>query len=196
MKPGADEVGILNSSIEEIKRITKIHYVAALIIDKGDAYRKEFEGTKKPALLAEAIRIYKVADQFLNRIKAEQTDLQSKLFWRSNSRRLYENAIEACYSQNNLNDAFYFFEKSRAVLLEDQLNEQRWSGQDNILKKTQIEKTIQQLEKEMSNTEKTSPNYSGLENEIFGKRQELAKLQELIKTNDPLYYQSFVDKTS
>ena len=57
---------------------------------------------------------------------------ESKLFWRSDSRRLYENAIEACYLQNNLDDAFYFFEKSRAVLLQDQLNEQHWSGQNKI----------------------------------------------------------------
>ena len=47
-------------------------------------------------------------------------------------------------------DAFYFFEKSRAVLLQDQLNEQHWSGESNILKQTQLEKKILQLEKEMN----------------------------------------------
>ena len=38
--------------------------------------------------------------------------------------------------------------------------------------------------------------YSDLQNEIFNSKQELAQLREFIKTNDPLYYQSFVDKTS
>jgi tetratricopeptide (TPR) repeat protein len=107
IRPGINETGILNSSSEEIKKVKKIHYLTALIIDKGDAYRKQFEGTKESGALGEAIRIYKVADQFLNKIKAEQTDVQSKLFWRSDSRHLYENAIEACYFKN-LADGFIF----------------------------------------------------------------------------------------
>ena len=78
----------------------------------------------------------------LDRIKAEQSDMQSKLFWRIDSRRLYEHAIEACYAYGNLDDAFYFFEKSRAVLLNDQLNEQRWMGEEDILKQAQIKRKL------------------------------------------------------
>ena len=40
IKPGINETGILNSSSEEIRKVKKIHYLASLIIDKGDAYRK------------------------------------------------------------------------------------------------------------------------------------------------------------
>jgi CHAT domain-containing protein len=196
IEPGINEAGVLNSSSEELKKIKKINYLTGLIIDKGDAYQSQFYVTKNRGALVEAIRIYKAADQFLNRVKAEQTDVQSKLFWRNDSRRLYENAIQACYLQNNLVDAFYFFEKSRAVLLQDQLNEQHWSGQNNILKQTQLQKKVLQLEKQANGLDKASANYSELENEIFNSRQELVHLQELIKANDPLYYQSFVDKTS
>jgi len=195
IKPGANETILLNSSMEEIKKVKKIHYLTGLIIDKGDAYRNQFVVTKDAQSLGEAIRIYKIADQFLNKIKSEQADVQSKLFWRSDSRRLYENAIDACFLQNDVPDAFYFFEKSRAVLLQDQLNEQRWSGQDNILKQTQLEKKILQLEKDMNSSAKTSRAHADLEDELFKNRQELAQLQQFIKKNDPLYYQSFVDKT-
>jgi len=195
IKPGVNETTLLNSSMDEIKRIKKIHYLTGLIIDKGDAYRKQFEDTREPSRLSEAIRIYKIADQFLNKIKSEQTDIQSKLFWRSDSRRLYENAIDACFLGNNVSDAFYFFEKSRAVLLQDQLNEQRWSGQDNILKQTQLEKMILQLERDVNSPATTSSDKSDLEDQLFKNRQELAQLQEVIKKNDPLYYQSFVDKS-
>jgi CHAT domain-containing protein len=196
IRPGINETGILNSSSEEIKKVKKIHYLTALIIDKGDAYRRQFHVTKDPRALAEAIRIYKVADQFLNKIKAEQTDVQSKLFWRSDSRRVYENAIEASYLQKNLADAFYFFEKSRAVLLQDQLNEQRWSGQNNILEQTQLEKKIQQLEKQQSAAGIALSDSSSLQNDIFNSKQELARLREVIRANAPLYYQSFLDTAS
>ena len=194
VRPGINETGILNSSSEEIKKVKKIHYLTALIIDKGDAYRKQFESTKESGALSEAIRIYKVADQFLNKIKAEQTDVQSKLFWRSDSRHLYENAIEACYLQKNLADGFYFFEKSRAVLLQDQLNEQRWSGESDILKQTQLEKQIQQKQRELNSVDKSSLQYSKLQDEVFRSEQELENLKDLIKVNNPLYYQNFVEK--
>ena len=196
MRPGIDETGVLNSSPEELKRVKKIHYLTGLIIDEGNVYRQQFDVTKDPGVIIAAIRIYKIADQFLNKIKAEQTDVQSKLFWRSDSRRLYENAIEACYLQNNLEDAFYFFEKSRAVLLQDQLNEQHWSGENDILKQTQLEKRILQLQRELNSSDKSSSQYSELQNEVFNNEQELEHLRNLIKENNPLYYQSFVDKNS
>ena len=50
-------------------------------------------------------------------------ELFPNCFWRDKTRSLYENAIEACYLLNDPEKAFYFFEKSRAVLLNDQLNE-------------------------------------------------------------------------
>jgi CHAT domain-containing protein len=107
---------------------------------------------------------------------------------------LYEHAIGACYLQENSADAFYFFEKSRAVLLNDQLNEQRWLGETDIMKQTQLNKKILQFERELNSSDKSSPHYSELENELFSSKQELQTIQELIKTNNPLYYQNFVDK--
>jgi CHAT domain-containing protein len=126
----------------------------------------------------------------------EQTELQSKLLWRSDSRRLYENAVEACYLQGNTDDALYFFEKSRAVLLNDQLNEQRWLAEPDILRQSQLKKQILAKEKEFNNVNKSSDRYSELEKEIFTQKQELESLQQQIKQKNPLYYQSFVDSNS
>lgn len=140
IQKGSNEITLLHGSTKDITTFKKMHYITSLVIDKGDAYRQQYISTKQTNALREAIRIYKAADQLLNRVKAGLSDLKSKLFWRSDSRRLYENAIEACYLRNNADDAFYFFEKSRAVLLNDQLNEQRWLGEEDIMKQTQIQK--------------------------------------------------------
>jgi len=194
IKPGTNESGILNFSEQAIAQQKKIHYLASLVIDKADTYRKQYETNKEAKAIHEAIRIYKAADLFLNRVKTLQSDLQSKLFWRSDSRRLFEHAIEACYLQKNPSDAFYFFEKSRAVLLNDQLNEQHWLGEQDILKQTQLEKKIQQLERTLVNIDKSSSRYAELQTELFTNKQELQRLQDVIKTNNPLYYQSFLEK--
>jgi CHAT domain-containing protein len=74
------------------------------------------------------------------------------------------------------------------------LNEQRWVGENDILKQTQLEKKILQLVRELNEANKNSANYSEIQDELFSNKQELEHLKELIKINDPLYYQNFVDK--
>jgi CHAT domain-containing protein len=193
IKPGINETDILRSSPEEFIKHKKIFYLTDLLISKGDAFRKQYEYNKQKSAIEKAISIYRVADRLLDRIKTEHTELQSKLFWRNDTHRLYENAIKACYISNGISDAFYFFEKSRSVLLQDQLTEQHWMDETSILKQTQSKKMILQLEREFETTEQNSKRYSELKNERFSQKQQLARLQQQIKINNPLYYQNYLD---
>ena len=188
---GADETSILNSSSDEFVKRGKMHYLTGLVIDKGDAFKHQYEHLKEPNLLNQALNVYKVADQLLDKVRLNQSELKSKLFWRSDSRRLYENAIEACFLLGNTKDAFYFFEKSRAVLLNDQLSQQQWMGETDILKQTQLKKQILRLENELSNADTARQQI--ITAEIFSKKQELDFLEQQIKAANPLYYQSFLD---
>ncbi len=182
IKPGMTEATLLQSSINEFSSYKHIHYLIELLIDKGDALEQQYKVEKKINSLDEAVKVYKMTDQLLDRIKSEQTELQSKLFWRNDCKRLYENAIEACYLQKNFENAFYFFERSKAVLLQDQLHEQRLMDEEDIMKQTQLIKKNHQLEVSTENAE-----------EIFINQQELDRLKQSIKEKNPLYYQSFVD---
>ncbi len=193
VRPGTTETTLLHSPIEEFSKHKRMHYLSDLLLDKADTFKKQFVATKRTDALIQAIKVYKVADQLLDRIKLEQTELESKLLWRSDSRRLYENAIEACYLQGNTADAFYFFEKSRAVLLNDQLNEQRWLGEADILQQSQLKRQIFAKERALDDTNKTAVRYSELEEGIFVDKRELNRLQDQIKAKDPLFYQSFLD---
>ncbi|HET7003357.1 MAG TPA: CHAT domain-containing tetratricopeptide repeat protein [Puia sp.] len=193
IKPGINEAELLQSQFDEFARQKKMSYITGLLLNKGDAFFQLYKEKGGMSVLKEAIRVYKVTDQLLDRIKREQFDVHSKLFWRTDSRRLYEHAIEACYNDRNTDDAFYFFEKSRAVLLNDQLNEQRWLGEGDIQKQTQIRKKILKLENALDTADKNSNRFHDLQNELFGARQESNQLVEIIKARDPLYYQSFID---
>ena len=101
LKPGITEMNIVNIPEDDIMQFKKIHYVIRLMIDFGDAYLKKYIQGKQAVDVQRALQIYKQASLFLNRINLQQFDLESKLFWRSENRRLYENAIEACYRQGN-----------------------------------------------------------------------------------------------
>jgi CHAT domain-containing protein len=195
VKPGINEEDILKSPLDEINKIKKIYYLSGLILDKADARKQEFQTSKQMDHLREAIRIYKVGDQFLDRIKLEQSDLDSKLFWRKDTRRLYEHAIEACKEYGDTTDAFYFFERSRASLLYDQLNEQRWLDEDDISKLTQIKKQIIQLGMQLDKLDRSSDRYEDIRTERFNKQQDLESLTQYIKSQNPLYYQSFLDNS-
>ena len=97
--------------------------VLRLVLNKADGYMERYSYNKDTKALQASFDVYKTADRLLNEIKVQLGDVESKLFWRRYSRRLYERAIEASYFLGNFNDAFYFFEKSRAVILTDELNE-------------------------------------------------------------------------
>ena len=196
IKLGINEDEILHVSLTVFVELKKISFIISLLIDRGDSYFKQFRETRDPKLSGAAIGCYKAADQLINKIKSEQSEILSKLFWRSRTHLLYEHAIDACYLTNNLSDAFFFFEKSRAVLLNDQLNEQRWMGEKDIIMNTQIRKKIAQLEREFNSMTPSEVKYADAQRELFDSKMELDRLNSVIKTRNPLYYQSFLDSTT
>jgi len=167
--------------------------VIKLVLDKADAHLEQYCHQNNAKVLREALSIYRTTDRLLNGIKRGQTELESKLFWRSYSRRLYEHAIEASLLENNPAVAFYFFEKSRAVLLNDQLNEESQITDDDILKQAQLKKKILMLKRERDITNIASNHYIEIQNDLIESEMELDKSGQVIKKNNPLYYQSFFD---
>jgi len=188
IKPGITETELLQSSLDEFVAQRRIGYIATLIVDKAVAFHQRFKLTGNLADLREAVRIYKVADQFLERIKVEQSDPRSKLFWRSDRRRLYELAIDACHAYGNTTDAFYFFERSRAVLLYDQLNQFRLMSQDDIKRQAQLKKSVSHLDKELALQINHPDSSRNLREEAMRYRQELDQLDKQINGKNPLFY--------
>ncbi|NII26962.1 CHAT domain-containing protein [Pseudoflavitalea sp. X16] len=192
IRQGAGVEQLVNSPTEDIIRLKKIHYLTGLLIEMGNTRRKKYTYSRNAGDLQEAIRIFKYADQLVNRIKGEQSNLNSKLFWRNDSHGLYEHALDACYTAGKPADAFYFFEKSRAVLLNDQLAEQRWLGEQDILQQAQARTRVNALERELNNKLPASKR-AELEQEKAVHQQLLEQLTSKIKERNPFYYQNFID---
>ncbi len=193
--PGTTENDLLNSPPDIMRRYKRIEYLVDLLIDKADVYREKYRVARDANAFHESIRIYKVADQLINKIKTEQSDFQSRLFWRSDTRRLYEHAIEACYDYKDTTEAFYFFERSRAILLNDELNEQRWLREDDMLTQMEIKKKMLQLDRELRNTDANSKRYIEIQREQLSLKQKLDRFIELIKEHNPLYQGSLDSST-
>ncbi len=194
IKPGINEAD-LALHIEDYVLANTAAYVVKLVLDKADAYLEQYIYERNTQALRRALFIYRAADRLLNGIKLEQAELESKLYWRSYARHLYEHAIKASYFENNPDEAFYFFEKSRAVLLNDELNEQSKISDDDILKQAQLKKKIIILQRERDITNVSSSQYIEIQNGLIANQLELNKLEQAIKKNNPVYYQSFFDTT-
>ena len=107
--------------------------------DKGDTWFDYYKETLKPEHLKIALNTYLTADKLVDIMRFEQTGVSSKLYWRNQTHYLYKKAIETCFLLKDNENAFYFFEKSKAILLNDKLNElsanQQLSPQDLVQEK-------------------------------------------------------------
>jgi len=192
---GANENSISHFALDDFISYNKIQYLTNLIMDKADAYLSEFKLKKNVASIQAAIRIYKVADLLVDRIRIEYAEVKSALFWRNSTRRLYEHAIEACYLINDHKEAFYFFEKSRAVLLADQLMDQHKSSDLEISKLSVLKKIILKEERELQDLSLSPDQLKDIQQQVFIHKQELEKLQKIIRQHNPLFYQNIIEPT-
>jgi CHAT domain-containing protein len=191
--PAMNEMLLLQSSDSEFVNNKSISYLLNMIVDKADVTLQWGKASGENEKIREAIFIYKTSDKLLNRIRSEQTEITSKLFWRNDTRRLYDHAIEASYLTGNTRDAFYFFEKSRAVLLNDQLSQLSKISNGEILNQARVKKKILQLEIELNSTDHNSNRYDEIQTELFRQKQESDHLEQSIKQNNPVYYQNYLD---
>lgn len=190
--PGTDESDLLRGSLARtVDNIAE--YVTDLVLDKADIFLQQYDQTKDSTTLKKALAVYKAADRLLNRLKMEQADFASRLFWRRNSHRLYEHAIRAAYKRTDPADVFYFLEKSRAILLNDQLIEQRLLANEDILKEAQLKKNILYLEKILPAPGLDSVTMGKIRSDLFFNQQALSALEGSIRERNPLYYRHFID---
>jgi len=112
-----------NLKATTIKRSIHKQYLLLIIQDKADTWLDYYKDTKTKSHLTNALKTYALADSMIDFMRYEHVGEGSKLFWRQKTRAMYERAIEACYLAKDNEQAFRFFEKSKAVLLADKLNE-------------------------------------------------------------------------
>jgi CHAT domain-containing protein len=173
-----DENSFLQIPADEFTSNPKIQYVIFLIRDKADAYVARYQTYHDRSSLDKAISIYLVADLLLERIRAGQAEVQSKLQWRKNARDIYEHAIEACFLAGDTNRAFYFFEKSRAVLLNDKITLNRTMSDDDQLRLASINHQVNLLNTQFGDSTLSLEKIATIQKTIYTLNREKDLLSE------------------
>lgn len=79
-----------------------------------------------------ALTTLKLADEIVDIIRLVTSANKSKLYWRETASDIYVNATKVCYELNLPEEAFYFIEKNKALLLLEDLNKKQLMRNSNI----------------------------------------------------------------
>ncbi|AQG79155.1 hypothetical protein AWR27_07360 [Spirosoma montaniterrae] len=191
-------INYANRNIEQLPDDQRIRLVAhkevlfTLLRDKADTWLDYANATRNNRQrLQHALDTYKAADQLIDFMRWEHTGQQSKLFWRQKTRGLYERAIETCYRLNDSEQAFRFMEKSRAVLLADQLNE-LGARQQLSLAQTGMEHRLRlavgEQQTKLAVVQPDSPDYGPSRAALTLKQDSLETFLRQLETSNPAYF--------
>lgn len=167
-------------------------YLLSLVQDNADTWLAYSKSSKTdPVKLKNALKNYMLADTMIDFMRWEHTGNATKLFWRNRTKPMYEHAIETCFLLKDPETAFYFFEKSRAVMLNDQLNElganQKLSEKD-IEREGIIRRKILDLQDQLSESKSGSKQYLRFRNDLYNAQEEQQMFIRQLEKANPLYY--------
>ncbi len=106
-----------NPKEESLVNVSNKIDLLVYLSDKARALQGYAEKENNKDHLNSTLDIYKLGDKLIDQLRQEHSDEGTKLFWREKVIPFYENAIEICHDLEDGESAFFFFEKSRAVLL-------------------------------------------------------------------------------
>ncbi|GAA4409425.1 hypothetical protein GCM10023187_32680 [Nibrella viscosa] len=181
-----------------IRLVSHKEFIISMIQDKAETWLNFYKTSRNPAHLQQAMDTYQLADRMIDYMRWEQTGTLSKLYWRKKTRKLYEQAIEACYLSGNSQKAFYFFEKSRAVLLTDKLNELSARLQltpEQATFEQELRERINYLQLKLFSVSPKSTAYQKTRTELMARQTEFEQVIKTIERSNPQYYRYKYDNT-
>ncbi len=188
-----------NPASSQLRSALSKEYLLEILQNKASCYLRWGEANGTPAYFKTALQTYAVADHMVDYMRWEHTGEGSKKFWREKTHRLYEAAIETCHHLNQPEQAFYFFEKSRAALLADRLNELGASQLLNAADQKQeadLQTAVVTLRQSLSQAKPNDKNQQAIQQKLLEKENEQTSFVRRLETQNPAYFRYRYDTTS
>jgi CHAT domain-containing protein/tetratricopeptide (TPR) repeat protein len=189
-----------NSPISStIKLIVEKDYLLYPIQDKADTWLDYYKATNTKSHLTNALKTYALADSMIDFMRYEHVGEGSKLFWRQKTRGMYERAIEASYLAGDTEAAFRFFEKSKAVLLSDKLNELGANQQltENSAKRQRtLRDSIANLQNQLASLPANDAKRNGIQRRLEQFNDDFEAFRKQLESTNPAYYRYKYDNST
>ena len=119
-------------TLQELELVYDKSSMRDLLEQTADFYYKTYEHTKDNDALQKALQYIKLVDGLIDIIRLENKATNSKLYWRTKGKNLYIKGIKIARLLNNTADAFYFMEKSKVLLLLEDITDEQARTLTNI----------------------------------------------------------------
>ena len=182
-----------------LQMTTNDHFISTLLANKGESLLALYQTEHDPSLLQLALHTFRLTDKMVDQLRWKQVDERSKLYWRDHTRKWYENAIETCYQLKDAESAFYFFEKSRSVLLSDKLNElgaKRGLSSADLEHDQQLRVAKFSFEKQLMDLNEEDSVYAKVKQKYFESKEKLERFILGLEEKYPSYYHYKYDTAS
>ena len=161
-----------------------------ILTDKAKYYLENYKITLDTGQAELALENLFIADQLIDDIRFESFESQSKLAWQNYASYTYMLGVKAAYILKDEGKAFYFMEKSKAILLLENISESQVKKQVNLPKSVldkelHFEKTINTLENQIRNSNHTTDSLS---KQYYNHKLQYKKFIESLKEDYPEYY--------
>lgn len=166
--------------------------IFSFLFSKTELLLQLYKETKQSKYLQACLQTARITDTLVTQTRYENVGEKSKLYWRSETRNFFSYVVEACFYANNVKDAFYFMEKSRAVLLNDEWNEliaAQHLPQFEAEKKEAFVRRISELQLQLATLSASGDTYTHLQNTILHCKDSLEHFIISLEKKYPLYYQ-------
>ncbi|MBD2755322.1 CHAT domain-containing protein [Spirosoma validum] len=171
-------------------------YLLRIIQNKADTWLDYAKATTNQQRLHYALETYKVADRMIDFMRWEHIGQQSKLFWRYKTRSIYERAIETSFLLKNTEQAFHFFEKSRAAMLGDKLNElgaRQQLSPEQTEEEERLRQNVSKRQMDFAAIIASQPindaAYRKAQSALNSEQDELDQFRKKLEKSNPVYYQ-------
>ncbi|WP_143473518.1 CHAT domain-containing protein [Flavilitoribacter nigricans] len=157
--------------------------------DKARLWTALAEKEQNADHLQQALATYRTCDQLIDLMRESHLEKNTKLYWREQAQKMYQSAVKVALMSERADAAFYFFEKSRAVLLLDGLRELNASSRLPAATRKQLARLaakIQYLEKaayEEAASGEPAPN-----DQLSLLREQYRHLLDSVEAGYPDYY--------
>ncbi|SKC98149.1 Tetratricopeptide repeat-containing protein [Chitinophaga ginsengisegetis] len=181
-----------NPGYHMLRNVANDYFVSTLLGNKGESLLALFRSDGDTVWLRYALNAFRAADISVDQMRWKQYGDPSRLFWRNRTRTMYQKAIETCYLLQDIPSAFHFFEKSRAVLLNDKLNElgaRKYLSAADIAQEQQLRIQTVTLQQQLEATSPDAPLYVATYRRLLNARDALERFIKNLEKAHPAYYQ-------
>ena len=182
-----------NPSSQKLNVLPGREHVLNVFGNKTELLLHLFKQTNEKKYLEKALETALLTDTLITDLRHDQSGEQSKLYWRNRAREFYGNAMEVCYLAANTSLAFFFMEKSRAALLNDQLNEQKAGNYLPAFEEQHqqaLKINIITKQQELSAVSEASKDYTTKQYRLLQAKEDFDDYIHSLEKKYPAYYQN------